>query len=248
MSQQVLPSRMTLAIMKQKRVGAKKGFELLKKKSDALTAKFRAMLKEIYNTKKSMGREFEDANFALAQANWAAGDFRRQVVEGVKGTANLKVKMRADNVAGVLLPNFQKLEDTEETPDIQGLASGGQAIQNCREAYSKVLDALIRLASLQTSFLTLDEAIKVTNRRVNALDNVVIPKLEGAVNYITKELDEMEREEFFRLKKVQGNKKDDIEEKAAVALQVQAQTGEIVEAAASLLDDFGTTNDEDIIF
>ena len=51
-----------------------------------------------------------------------------------------------------------------------------------------------RLASLQTSFVTLDEALKVTNRRVNALENVTIPKIEGVLSYIARELDELERE------------------------------------------------------
>jgi V-type H+-transporting ATPase subunit D len=47
----------------------------------------------------------------------------------------------------------------------------------------------------------------MTNRRVNALEHVLIPRLENTIKYINSELDEMDREEFFRLKKVQGNKK-----------------------------------------
>lgn len=46
------------------------------------------------------------------------------------------------------------------------------------------IELLVQLASLQTAFLTLDEAIKTTNRRVNALDNVVRPKLENTIQYI----------------------------------------------------------------
>jgi V-type H+-transporting ATPase subunit D len=73
--------------------------------------------------------------------------------------------------------------------------------------FTQAVELLVELASLQTSFLTLDEAIKTTNRRVNALENVVKPKLENTISYIKGELDELEREEFFRLKKVQANKK-----------------------------------------
>ena len=66
---------------------------------------------------------------------------------------------------------------------------------------------IIRLSSLQTSFISLDEAIKVTNRRVNALDNVVIPGVQKTIAYIETELDELEREDIFRLKKVLEVKK-----------------------------------------
>jgi V-type H+-transporting ATPase subunit D len=83
-----------------------------------------------------------------------------------------------------------------------GLAGGGRQIAAARDKFTHLLDGLIKLGSLQTAFMTLDEAIKLTNRRVNALDNVVIPSIVDTIAYISSELDEIEKEEFFRLKKV----------------------------------------------
>ena len=89
-----------------------------------------------------------------------------------------------------------------------GLGRGGQQIQKCKDTYQKAIQILIQLASLQTAFVILDEVIKITNRRVNAIEHVIIPKLENTIKFVTSELDEQDREEFFRLKKVQGKKKE----------------------------------------
>ena len=53
----------------------------------------------------------------------------------------------------------------------------------------------------------MDEVIKLTNRRVNAIEYVIIPKIDNTIRFILSELDEQDREEFFRLKKIQGKKK-----------------------------------------
>lgn len=82
--------------------------------------------------------------------------------------------------------------------NLTGLGRGGQQVLRSKEVYAKAVETLVELASLQTAFMILDEVIRATNRRVNAIEHVVIPRLENTINYITSELDEMDREEFFR--------------------------------------------------
>jgi V-type H+-transporting ATPase subunit D len=91
--------------------------------------------------------------------------------------------------------------------ELTGLGRGGLQIQKCKEQYQRATEALVELASLQTAFFVLDDVIKLTNRRVNAIEHIIIPKLENTIAYILSELDEQDREEFFRLKKVQASKK-----------------------------------------
>ncbi|OII78064.1 vacuolar ATP synthase subunit D [Cryptosporidium andersoni] len=208
MEQRPTPSRMNLQAIKQKSKGAKQGYDLLKRKSDALTNKFRGMLKEIVETKRLIGDEMKEASFALAKATWAAGDFKDRIIESCKKPAIL-LDVATENIAGVRLPIFELNIDTSvDVTGHIGVASGGQVIQSTKDIYLRVLKGLVKLASLQTAFFSLDEEIKMTNRRVNALQNVVLPKLDDGINYILKELDEIEREEFFRLKKIQEKKKE----------------------------------------
>lgn len=97
--------------------------------------------------------------------------------------------------------------------------------------------------------MTLDEVIKVTNRRVNALEFVLLPRIEFTINYIDKELDEESREDFFRLKRVTDNKKKKKAEEFRLAdlkAENKGQEGEIHEGADTI---FGEDDeDDDVVF
>lgn len=140
------------------------------------------------------------------------------------------------------LPVFTEHETGQEVHDNLGLAGGGRQITNCRMLFRDYLAVLIKLASLQTSFVTLDEALKITNRRVNALENVTIPRIERILTYINRELDELEREDFTRLKKVQSKKREKAREEELAAAEAENARQNDVTAG------FDLEEDEDVVF
>lgn len=206
--EQVFPTRMTLGLMKTKLKGANQGHSLLKRKSEALTKRFRDITKRIDDAKQKMGRVMQTAAFSLAEVSYATGEnIGYQVQESVSSQSRFKVKARQENVSGVYLPQFESFIDPSINDfKLTGLGRGGQQVQRAKEIYTKAVETLVELASLQTAFIILDEVIKVTNRRVNAIEHVIIPRTENTIAYINSELDELDREEFYRLKKVQEKK------------------------------------------
>lgn len=250
---EVPPTRMNQQVFKLKLKAAEGGHRLLKKKADALKVKFRDYAKAIAETKSSMATDSSSAFFSLTQAEYAAGNFKQKVSEGTM-TARVRVGAGIENVAGVKLPVFSYFETGAAQDNASlGLVGGGKKIQAVREKYTYLLQNLIKLASLQTSFVTLDEAMKVTNRRVNALENVTIPKIEKVLDYISRELDELEREDFTRLKLVQGKKE------AEIAIQQKAKDDAAKEALANgktvkktnnedITANYDAGDDEDVVF
>lgn len=235
----IFPSRMALTLMKARLKGAQKGHSLLRKKSDALTIKFRGILRKIIETKTLMGDVMKEAAFTMAEAKFAMGDFNNLVLQNTD-KAQLKVKTKKDNVAGVTLPVFEAFHDGSDAYEYTGLARGGQQIDRIKKNFAKAVDMLVDLASLQSSFVILDEVIKVTNRRVNAIEHVIIPKIERTLEYITTELDEREREEFYRMKKIQKKKAQ-----MRAEAERNKKAGEEYEAPSNMLD---RERDEDLLF
>lgn len=229
-------NRMTLQVFKGRLGGAKKGWSLLKKKRDALKARFQALLKDIVDTKLAVGASLKTASFALAKSHWAmAGDDITSTVVERSKRASVTCKLSGDNVAGVSLPTFKMTHD--ESKDVStatlGLGHGGAVINACRGEYVKAVAMLVHLATLQTHFKTLDEEIKMTSRRVNALEYVLIPRIEFICHHITQEMDEEAREEFFRVKKVVEKKKQKIaREKLLQQLEEAAKQNRSADAPA----------------
>jgi len=248
----VFPTRQSLGLMKSKLKGAQTGHDLLKRKSEALTKRFREITRRIDEAKRKMGRVMQIAAFSLAEVTYAVGgDIGYQVQESAK-SARFRVRTKQENVSGVFLPAFESYT-TEGNNDfgLTGLGKGGQQVQRCRETYARAVETLVELASLQTAFVILDEVIKVVNRRVNAIEHVIIPRTENTIKYINSELDELDREEFFRLKKVQNKKQRDT---AAQDAEMQAKNTATAksesdkENTSSSTDILGDEEDADVIF
>ncbi|KAF8334211.1 ATP synthase subunit D-domain-containing protein [Cantharellus anzutake] len=249
----IFPTRQALTNTKLRLKSAQNGHSLLAKKRDALMIRFRAILRKVDEAKRKMGRVMQLASFSLAEVTYATGaNSISYLVQEQAKSASFRVKSRSDNVSGVILPAFESDRSTGSDFNLTGLGRGGQQILKAREVYAKALETLVEIASLQTAFMILDDVIRITNRRVNAIEHVVIPRLDNTIKYIISELDEADREEFFRLKKVQGKKKRDAE---AAEAALKAAKEDSIQLHSAIVDNFDNTTenllatkDADVIF
>jgi V-type H+-transporting ATPase subunit D len=98
-------------------------------------------------------------------------------------------------------------EKYEKDAQILGITGGGQTLNITKKHFYEFLKKIVEIATLQTSYLAIDECLKITNRRVNALEYIVVPRIQYTIKYIITELDERAKEEKFKIKKVLKNKK-----------------------------------------
>ncbi|CAD6499089.1 BgTH12-04741 [Blumeria graminis f. sp. triticale] len=235
--------------MKLKLKGAQTGHDLLKRKSEALT-KSVEITRRIDEAKRKMGRVMQIAAFSLAEVTYAVGgDIGYQIQESAK-SARFRLQTKQENVSGVFLPAFDSyITEGNDDFGLTGLGKGGQQVQRCRETYARAVETLVELASLQTAFVTLDEVIKVVNRRAQHSEHVIIPRTENTIKYINSELDELDREEFFRLKKVQNKKQRESAIQDAIMRAKRIQIAERDEISEDTnVDVLGNDEDADVIF
>lgn len=202
----VQPTRMELIKLKKKIKMAKRGHELLKMKRDSLITEFRSLLEEAKTVITGMAEKLERAQQKLALAMAVDG------VVAVKSAAlscktEPKFVMTRKNLMGVVVPVIKREKVRKKVIEREyGILGTTARIDEAVEAYEELVDAILEVAEVETTLRRLIEEIDRTRRRVNALEYRVIPSMEETAKFISFKLEEMDRENIIRLKKLKTKK------------------------------------------
>lgn len=221
------PTRMELLSLKNRTKLAVKGHGLLKEKRDALIKEFFDILDRVKGVREAAERSLKEANEALLEAQIAMGDLAvRKASLSVKESIDVDIKSRS--VMGVSVP-VTNVKMEERSIIDRGYSFSDTTIQldEAAKKFEESIKFLIELGEVEKTIFLLAEEIEATKRRVNALEHIMIPRFENTEKYIDMRLQEMERENFVRLKMIRSTieKKDNEAKEAAIkeeAAEVEA--------------------------
>lgn len=178
---------------------SRKGLKLLKLKRSALILEFFNMSKTVADLRSGLQARLIKGYEGIHSTEMFVGPLRLEY-ESMRIPRIHELTLKSKNVMGVKIPEV-KSESSGQTGQeylLEIPAAVNQAIKAFQELHQMVID----VAEKETALRKLLMEIEKTKRRSNAIENVLIPRLQANARYIKFRFDEMERENFTKLKTV----------------------------------------------
>ncbi len=222
MAETIFPTKGNLIAVKRSLSLAKLGYDLLDRKRNILIREMMELIDTASKVQSQINETYSRAYIALQNANitlGVIGDIAKDVP--IENGVNITFR----SVMGVEIP-IVTLEDSLPKPSYS-FASTNSMLDEAYISFYHVKRLTAVLAEIENSVYRLADSIKKTQRRANALKNIMIPKFEYTVKFITDALEEKDREDFSRMKVINKTKlkKKEMAEDEEIAKTIRAQVG-----------------------
>jgi V/A-type H+-transporting ATPase subunit D len=195
----VKPTKGFLMDMKRRIGFIERGTEFLKLKRDQLAKELTTSLDVLKGRRRLLMDILQQAYTALTAAYLSLGP--QEVQSQTKSIKDvLELEVLPMSVMGVLYPFIKIGEKPEVTAELDITLSVAS------EKVYEILDDIIRLAEFETRVERIADELGKTNRKVNALENIIIPEYKRIIKFIEDKLDEESLEELVRMKLIGGAK------------------------------------------
>lgn len=198
---QVFPTKGNLIALKKSSSLAELGYELMDRKRNILIREIMIHLDEIKSLRDQISVTFNKAYIALQEANTTLGIIS-DLAEMVPIDDGISITYRS--VMGVEIPMV-----SHEKPQMKltyGMERTNTKFDYAYRMFQEVKELSVKLADIENSVYRLANAIRKSQKRANALKNIVIPEFQQNIKFITEALEEKEREEFTRQKVIKSKK------------------------------------------
>ena len=204
----VKPTRSELIEIKKKIILSEAGYNLLKMKRDGLILEFFEIMNQAKTIRQDLNKIFHTALDKIAMAKALDGKVAvKAAALSVKDVPLMEMDSR--NIMGVVVPVIEAQAVHKKVYEQgYGLIGSTTRIDDAVDANERLVDQIILSAEIETTLKRLLDDIEKTKRRVNALEFKVIPELKEQEWFIMLRLEEMERENIFRLKRIKAKSED----------------------------------------
>ncbi|MDR5693909.1 MAG: V-type ATP synthase subunit D [Armatimonadota bacterium] len=199
--QTISPTRMNLLQRRNQLRLAEQGVDLLKKKRDALVQDFFNVVRRALEARERLNRKCEEAYVLLSLTKaWEGREALESAALARKQELFVDIDIR--NVWGTKIPEVSPVNGRATPSDRYNPVDVSAGTLETRSNFEEVLAALLEVASTEVKLKKIGEEIKKTTRRVNALEQIVIPRIRSEIRYIRAVLEQREREDIYRLKRI----------------------------------------------
>ena len=222
MATDVKPTRKNLMEIDDRIDLSARGHDTLEKKRDGLIMEFMDILDQAQDVRSDLNESYDRAQRNINMARAMDGDV------AVRGAAaalkeHPEITTQSKNIMGVVVPQIESSKVKKSLDDRgYGVVGTSSRIDEAAEAYEDLIEQVILAAEVETAMKKMLEEIETTKRRVNALEFKLLPDLRESKEFIEQKLEEQEREEIFRLKKIK-NKKEEEEKESRAQSQTEKQ-------------------------
>ncbi len=199
MTAKVSPTKGNLMKIKKSLELAKVGYELLDRKRNILIRETMGMIDSAKDIRSRINESYRRAYEALEKANRGLGlvDEFAAFIPVENG-----ISISSRSVMGVEIPSVTL--EAEKIDNYYGFKRTTAQLDEAYRFFNDVKILTAELAETENSIYRLATGIKKTQKRANALKNIIIPRFEEQIKSISTALDEKEREEFSRLKVIKS--------------------------------------------
>lgn len=199
----LFPTKGNLIVAKNTLALSKQGYELLDKKRNILVKEMMRLIEEAGDIQERVDKTFAEAYAALQHANIIIGiNTVEQISQSVHEEVEIDIKVRS--IMGVEIPIISRPK-APIAPQY-GFSRTTRALDEAYVKFNKAKELSLVLAEIENAIYRLAINIRRTQKRANALKNIMIPRYENLTSFITNALEEKEREEFTRLKMIKRKK------------------------------------------
>jgi len=199
---EVKPTRSELLQVKKKIKLTQSGHKILKMKRDGLVMEFFKILEEAKEIRQKVVDDYQEAMERIAIAKAVDGVLAVQSAAFAL-KSHPEIKLRSKNVMGLVVPEIETTSIKSKVDERgYGIIGTSSYIDEATDAFENLAETIVLAAEIETTMKRVLDEVEKTKRRVNALEYRVIPELQEAEAFIELRLEEMERDNIVRLKRL----------------------------------------------